>query len=740
MTHGNDNRMKKSLWRMTIIAALLLSACGSGPQTTVTPTEPTAENGLPTPVIETTRLPDVEQTVLEYLEKWNTGDYAGMYAMLTPTSRDAISEEEFIKTYTDTAASMTLDQMEYGILSALVNPTSAMVGYQVVFKTRMFGELIRKMEMSLLAEAGQWQIQWESGLIMPELTGGKRLALSIVPPARGDIYDNDGDIIASNTEAVALGVVPDQVGADQIGNLAGLLSLVTGIPTNMIVDKINTGGGSYVPIGEISAQTYSERYTALNSFSGLVINEYASRYYFNEGVAPHVVGYLLSISPEQYTEYRQNGYAGDEKVGAAGLEKWGEEYLRGKPTAELYVVNADGTYATMLGRSDPRAADSIYTTLDKDFQILVQKALYGFSGAIVVLEVDTGRVLAMASSPGFDPNSFMPQNYNSQWVLSDLVNDPAVPLWNRATQSAYPLGSVFKLVTSAAALESGLYTPDSMYECTSQFTELPGFVGNDWTYDKDLPPSGPLTLVEGIMRSCNPWFYHLGLDLYRQKGATYLSDWARTFGFGEATNIGAVAEEVGQINDPTTEGAAVQMGIGQGDMLVTPLQVANMVASIANGGTLYRPQIVEKITSIDGAVIQEFEPEVIREIPVKDSTLEAIKLGMELVVRDERGTAFRRFLGMNIPVYGKTGTATTSIEDPHSWFAGFTAANNPEKPDIAVAVVLEYAGDGSAYAAPVFRRVIEAYYDGEVYTRYPWEWDIYVTSTPTSETDETPEP
>ncbi len=732
--------MKKSLWRIMIIAVLLLTSCSNGTQTVETPTEPTAENGLPTPVVETTRLPDVEQTVLDYLEKWNAGDYAAMYAMLSPTSRDAISEEEFVKIYTDTAASMTLDQIEYGILSTLVNPGSAMVGYQVIFKTRMFSDLVRKMEMSLLADGGQWQIQWESGLIMPELSGGKRLALSIVPPSRGDIYDSDGDIIASDTEAVALGVVPDQVGTDQIGNLAGLLSLVTGIPTNMIVEKINTGGGSYVPIGEISAQTYSERYTALNSFSGLVINEYASRYYFNEGVAPQVVGYLLSISPEQYNEYRQNGYAGDEKVGAAGLEKWGEEYLRGKPAAELYVVNSDGTYATMLGRSDPRAADSIYTTLDKDLQILVQKALYGFTGAIVVLEVDTGRVLAMASSPGFDNNNFMPQNYNSQWVLGDLVTDTDVPLWNRAAQSAYPLGSVFKLVTSVAALESGLYTPDSLYECTSQYTELPGFVGNDWTYDKELPPSGTLTLVQGIMRSCNPWFYHLGLDLYRQKGATYLADWARTFGYGEATNIGAVAEEVGQITDPTTEGAAVQMGIGQGDMLVTPLQVANMVASIANGGILYRPQIIEKITSIDGTAIQEFEPEVIREIPMKDSTLEAIKLGMELVIRDERGTAFRRFLGMNTPVYGKTGTATTSVEDPHSWFAGFTSANNPDKPDIAVAVVLEYAGDGSAYAAPVFRRVIEAYYAGEVYTTYPWEWDIYITRTPTSETDETPEP
>jgi hypothetical protein len=319
LINRNKKDMKKSIWRVMVIAVLLLTACGTNTPTSSPTGEPT-EAGLPTPVIETTRMPDAEQTVLSFLEKWNNADYSGMYAMLAPTSRDALSEEDFTKAYTNAAGSMTLDHIEYGILSTLVNPTTAMVGYQVVYKTNMFGDLIRKMEMSLVAENGQWQVQWESGLIMPELSGGKKLALSIVSPTRGDIYDNDGDIIAANADAVALGVVPNQVADDQIGNLSGLLSLVTGIPSNMIAEKINTGGGSYVPIGEISAQTYAQRYSSLNSFSGLVINEYSSRYYYNQGVAPQVTGYLLSISPEQYDDYRQRGYAGDEKVGAAGLE------------------------------------------------------------------------------------------------------------------------------------------------------------------------------------------------------------------------------------------------------------------------------------------------------------------------------------------------------------------------------------------------------------------------------------
>lgn len=720
----------KFLWRITIILLLSLTACASG----VDPTEKAGDE-LPSPVVYTTQLPDASHTVLNYLEMWNQSDYAGMYAMLAPTSRDAISEADFTKTHTDAAVSLTLKEIEYGILTSLVNPGSAKVGYQVVFKTAFFGDIIRRMEMNLVADGSNWLVQWESGLIMPELSGGRKLALSLTPPTRGDIYDNDGDIIAAQAEAVAIGVVPDEILEGQEGNLAGILAVMTGIPANIIGDTIERGGGFYVPIGVVSAQTYYDRASYLSSFTGVAINPYTSRYYYNGGVSPQVIGYLLSISPEQYEEFRRKGYAGDEKVGAAGIEKWGEDQLRGSSAADLYVVNPDGTFDTMLGKADPEAANTIYTTIDKDLQILVQKALYGFTGAIVVLERDTGRVLAMASSPSFDPNNFVPQNYNSQWALDELVTDEERPMWNRAAQSAYPLGSVFKLVTATAALESGIYKPSSMYECTSQYTELPGFVGNDWTYDKELPPSGNLSLVHGIMRSCNPWFYHLGLDLYRQMGATYLSDWAREYGLGQATGIDAVAEEVGQITDPTTEGAAVQMGIGQGDMLVTPLQVANMVASIGNGGTLYRPQIIEKITSVDGTVLEQFAPEVLNEIPASEATLDAVKLGMELVVRDERGTAYRRFTGMSTPVFGKTGTATTSVEDPHSWFAGFTDANNPDKPDIAIAVILEYAGDGSAYAAPVFRRVVEAYFAGEVYTQYWWEWDIYITRTPAPDTE-----
>lgn len=716
--------------KFAFLLLFALTACSAGAKTPVASTQQT----LPTPVIDVTSTPDSTETTQEFLDKWKAGDYAGMYAMLTPTSRDAISQDQFVKLYTETAENLTLKDMETTILSSLTNTQSAKLGYAVTFHTNLAGDLQRQMEMNLQMINGNWSVAWDDGMIMPEMKGGNHLMMQITQPARGDIYDNTGNAIATETDAVALGVMPGQVTDTDFEQLVVQLADMTGQTRQAVQDLINNATDWYVPIGEVSKETFDRHAPYIANIAGLVTNEYTDRYYYNGGIAPQTIGYLLSISPEEMTDYLKKGYPKDAKVGKAGLEMTEETVLAGKPGADLYVTGPDGGVITRLAHSDPVAAQSITTTLDKNLQLLSQKAIMGFTGAIVVLERDTGKVLAMVSSPSFDPNMFQTTNYNSQFGFSEVNS----PLLNRAAQSSYPLGSVFKLVTMSAALESGNFTPESTFECTSQYTELPGFVGNDWTFDKGLPASGNLTLLEGLMRSCNPWFYHLGLELYRYKSDTYLADMARGFGLGSPTGITGIYEDAGQINNPTDEGAAVQMGIGQGDMLVTPLQVADFIAAIGNGGTLYRPQLIEKITDIDGNVIQSFTPEVRGKLPVSQKTLDAVKEGMHMVVREQKGTAYRTFIGVNTPIYGKTGTATTSLAEPHAWFAGFTDAKRTDKPDIAIVVIAENSGDGSVYAAPIFRRVIEAYFSGEVIRLYPWESTYYVTKTPTEEPTATP--
>jgi penicillin-binding protein 2 len=603
----------------------------------------------------------------------------------------------------------------------------------VNFHTYLLGDFSRDMQMSLSLENGSWKVAWEEGLILPELKGGNHLQLDVKFPSRGNIYDRNGQIIAANMDAVALGVVPEQVDPKQEDTLIYYLNSLTGIPRTIIQTMIdNSTANWYISIGEASGAAVQEVYDQLTSFSGLVISDYSGRYYDQQGVAPQVVGYVLGIDSANVDAYKRMGYTGDEKVGGSGLEKWGESYLAGTPSASVYIVAPDGKIVSRILQSDAKPSQDIYTTLDKDLQIAAQNAMIGLTGAVVVMERNTGKILAMVSNPSIDPNLFDPNNKNSA-ELGDLLNDDKQRLLNRATQGLYPLGSVFKVPVMAAALESGLYTSTTQYNCQYDFTELQGQVFHDWTYEKGVDPSGMLTLPEGLMRSCDTYFYHIALDLFRQKGANFVVNMAQAFGLGKATGIDQVAEDTGDVPIPKNDGDAVQQGIGQGALLVTPLQVVDFMAAVGNGGTLYRPQIIDKITTPNGETTYQFQPEVRNILPVSAQNLATIQGALRQVVANYRGTAYNRFLGIGLNISGKTGTASTS--DPnasHAWFTGYTSTGSESKPDIAMAVIVEFGGEGSDVAAPIFRRIVSSYY-GISPILYPWESSFFVTKTPTPE-------
>jgi penicillin-binding protein 2 len=360
-------------------------------------------------------------------------------------------------------------------------------------------------------------------------------------------------------------------------------------------------------------------------------------------------------------------------------------------------------------------------TIDKSLQTQLQQAVQGFTGAIVVLERDTGRIISLVSSPGYDPNLFEPSNYNSDFLLNGLLNDTRTPLLNRATQGQYPLGSVFKIITMAAALESGQYAPSSSYYCGSYFTEISGVTRADWTVSYQAPASGQLDLREALMRSCNPWFWHIGLGFFNQGLDSQVADMALAFGLGQETGIEELIEETGSIPTPINQIDSINLAIGQGATLVTPIQVARFIAAIGNGGEMLRPQIIDRIISANGEVIYQFEPESDGQLSISPETLTAIREGMDWVVNKRRGTAYFRFTDLDIPVSGKTGTAEAPPGDPHAWFAGYTSAEDPDKPDIAIAVIMEHAGEGSQVGAPLFRRAVEIYFFGQPLTALPWE-------------------
>lgn len=737
---------RKSLFSILAFAALLSSCL---PQTAASPQDgkPAATGSAVGLYSSAANIEAVKKVAVKYLDGWKIDDYKGMYSLLTPLSQDAIQEKEFSQHYQGVAAEAALSNVDYEILSVLVNPDSAQVLYRVTLHSVLVGDISRDTVMNLRLDGGEWRIEWDDMLVLPELQGSNYLVMnrSGYVPARANIYDRKGQALVAQADATAIGMLPDQIEPAKADQVFATLSDITGMRIDVIrglYEEAPAGAGWYIPLGEVSADVISNQLSALSELKGIVMRPYKSRYYVDGGIASHVVGYVSAIQPEEVEEYKRKGYQPDERIGRSGVEKWGETYLSGKRGGALYVFNAQGQPVTRLAESSAEPSQSIYTTLGRDFQVEAEQAISKFRGAIVILERETGRVLVMVSSPGFDPNAFEPININSAQQQYSIVSDPNQPLLNRATQGQYPLGSVFKIITMAAALESGEYSPSTTYQCGYFFDELPGARLHDWTYDYFLQngqtsPSGLLTVPQGLIRSCNPFFWHIGLDLFNLGFTTAVSEMARGFGLGKPTGVIGLEEESGQIPDPEGIVDAVNMAIGQGPVLVTPLQVANFVAAIGNGGKLYRPQMIEKISAPDGKATTIFKPQIEARLPLKPETLKVIQDAMVGVIRNEkpRGTAWHVFTGLDIPVAGKTGTAQASNGAPHAWFAGYTNAGRTDKPDIAGAVLVENVGEGSDYAAPIFRRIVELYFSGQPQKLYWWEssFNVPITTTVTAE-------
>lgn len=723
---GKHNQNLGILLIAVISLLVILAACS--PQSNNASPEPsnTPASGAVIPTVVSP--PDPSETAKAYLDAWNNRDYETMYNMLTTLSRDAISLEAFTERYKEVEINTVLVGVDNEILQTLTNPTNAEVGYKVWLRSSVIPDLEVNTLMNLSLENNTWKVVWDESIIMPELAGGNRLSLETIWPTRGIIYDHNGATLSADTAAVALSVIPSAIEDDQRGLLYSALQQATGINAAYWDYKINQEDNPFVlslieiPYGQFLEyeDVLSPHYNALAA----ELYDETRLSYINEAGA-HSVGWVGPIPAEEVDNWVENGYPMGATIGRSGVEAWGEEMLAGRPSADLYVVTPEKLLLTRLATTETVPSESIYTTLDKDMQRWAQLSLQGFTGAVVVLERDTGKVLAIASSPTFDPNYADGNNPNSLW--GTYFPDNVGRFFNRATQGQYPPGSIFKPITMAAALESGLFTPSDRLDCGYYWYGPNSEEFVDWTLDKGRQASGNLTLVEGLMRSCNIWFYEIGYRLYDAGETNAVAEMARGFGLGSPTGIDIFPEESGQIVDPDNQegsqpwAAAVMQAIGQSDTLITPLQAAVYTAALGNGGTLYRPQMIERVENTAGEATYEFTPVVNGTLPVSEETLAAIQEGMLAVTRNQRGTAYFTFVNRIVDVYGKTGTAQNPGVDAHAWFIGFTDEGREDLPDIAIAVIVENEGDGSEFGAPIFRRLMEVYFNGRPLSAFPWE-------------------
>jgi penicillin-binding protein 2 len=467
-------------------------------------------------------------------------------------------------------------------------------------------------------------------------------------------------------------------------------------------------------------------YGTLTSLPGVELKEKEVRAYPLGSVAAHVVGYMGPIYKEAVEEWRKKGYRGDELVGQTGLEAWGEPYLAGRRGGTLTLIDTHGAVVDTLAERPATPARSIYTTLRRDFQQASETLLAkgGKPGAVVALDPRDGAILALASYPTYDPGLFIPAVSADEWATLD--SDPQRPLVNRALQSAYPPGSVFKIVTMATGLEKGGLTRDTRFTCTGTWTGL----GLEWAKVCWLETGHDnIDLITGLTVSCDVVFYEIGL-LLDALDADLLPTYARAFGLGQLTGLQELPESPGLVPDiawkrttygePWVPGDSVNLAIGQGFLLTTPLQIARAMAAVANGGALLRPQVIYRIG--DEVVLQREE---MGQLPVSAEHLADIQEGLLGAGTLPHGTAYRAMQGLPFDVAGKTGTSETGETDPHAWFVGYAPADEPE---IVIAVMIEHGGEGPTVAAPLFRRLVEAYFG------------IEPAETPTPQLTPTPSP
>ncbi len=696
--------------RIVLILTVLLIV-GGCTDPTPAPQPPTPSAVPPTPTVDFSGPESVGRT---YLSAWEAEDYTTMYTLLSPSLRAGLTSESFTEAYlrplrVTTSVSVTLTPRTLGMEEG-----RAWVEFEEIWHTALFGALSSPNRLNLVQEEGQWWVDWRRETIWPELAGGNSFAIEYQIPPRANIYDHTGAGLAVPSTIVTVGVIPNQI--EDEAAILGALSQVLGLTVEEIrAIYADQPAHWYVPIADITGEE-SLAYDDLLNLPGISRRERAGRLYPLDGVGSQVIGWVSPVPAEKAESYRRRGYRGDEWVGISGLEAWGERILAGRNGGRLYVVDAEGNYVRGVAEHRPERGRSIYTTIDRQLQQQAEAAISNRRGAIVAIDVKSGAIRAMASGPSFDNNIFI--RTTDAWTLQATLSDPRQPLFNRATQGLYPTGSVFKIITLAAALESGL-SPQHGFYCPGYWDGL-GAMNRKYCWLKT--GHGNVSLQDALTASCNVTFYEVGaiLDGIDQN---LLPTYGRAFGLGQETGLLEMAEAAGIMPDPEWKrstyqegwatGDAVNLAIGQGFLVTTPLQMTRAIAAVANGGTLYRPYLVERVAEGNRYPEEVTQPEAMGQLPISAENLAIVQAAMRGVTTRPLGTATHRFQGLGVAVAGKTGTAEQPIEGelPHSWFAGYFPADDPE---IAMVVMVENAGEGSTVAAPLFRQVVEGYYGWEL--------------------------
>lgn len=572
-----------------------------------------------------------------------------------------------------------------------------------------------------------WSLQIIYGDQYQTLSQKNRTRYIPIAAPRGPIYDREGLLLVDNRPAFTVSVLRQEVTDKQ----QLLERLATYLNSDWHQLEADWHKRRYYPqYRPIPLKHDVERETVENlsensiDLSGMLIEVQPMRAYPYHEAAAHIFGHIGAITEDELNQQRYSDYHAGDYIGKSGLEKHLEPFLRGVAGEKLVEVDVKGKRLRQHQVRPPLPGKSIFLTLDRSLQLETEQAFGDQSGAAVVLNVNNGDILSMVSRPAFDPALFASGISTEQWKA--LVNNPDHPLQAKAISGQYPPGSTYKMVTALAALEAGVISPDDIIDCEGRTT-----VGNRAFRCWNKRGHGPTNLKKALRESCDVWFYEVSLKL----GVERMSAMARKLGLGRTYNLPLDSEKPGLIPDkgwkrkrynaPWYKGETAIAAIGQGYVLATPLQLAVMTATIANGGTLYQPQLIKRIEDFSGHILQRTVAQPLKSSILDQDDLRYIKKGMEEVVSHPRGTGKSSAIE-GVVIAAKTGTAQVVRlkDDPvdgeevdveeiayrhrdHALFVAYAPAKNPE---IAVAIIVEHGQHGGSAAGPIAKQIFEHYF------------------------------
>jgi penicillin-binding protein 2 len=566
-----------------------------------------------------------------------------------------------------------------------------------------------------------WSLQVFKGSELRRLSENNCIRLLESPADRGMLLDRKGNVLAHNRPSFEVYLVPEDAKANP-GVMTKVGEILNMTPDEMEEKiKAQKRRAPFRPV-KIKSDIDWNELALLESnrvfLPGLIVDVRPRRAYDYGDLASHLIGYLGEVDENELRQSREAPYRMGALIGKYGVEYRWEDDLRGVDGGRQIEVDALGREIRPLGEVEPFPGNNLFLTIDSDLQKTAEEAFKDKSGALIAMDPKTGRILAMVSKPSFEP--FTRNISLEEW--KSLVENPYHPLTNKGIQGQYPAGSVFKIVTAIAGLESGVITSNTQFSCEGAFH----YGNRDFRCWKERG-HGMISLHRAIAESCDIYFYQLGLKL----GPDLIARYAHEFGLGRATGILLPHEKSGIVPSSTWKkerfgvpwysGETLSFAVGQGYLSTTPLQLLMLISGVANGGKLYLPQVVKKVENIYGDILKEYPPVELGRANVSEKTLQIIQEALKGAVNDPHGTGSACLL-KDVKVAGKTGTAqvVTLPEDfkrgemnriplklrDHAWFVAYAPFEDPK---ISVVVLVEHGGFGATAAAPIAKKVIGKY-------------------------------